>query len=58
MPDLLTLRMAWRFTRSRRGGALSHFMSVASAVGIAIGVAALIIGLSAMNASWKTGYSP
>ena len=49
MPDLLTLRMAWRFTRSRRGGALSHFMSVASAVGIAIGVAALIIGLSAMN---------
>ncbi len=49
MPDLLTLRMAWRFTRSRRGGTLSHFMSMASAAGIAIGVAALIIGLSAMN---------
>lgn len=49
MFDVLNARLAWRFTRSRKGGTLSHFMSIASTAGIAIGVAALIIGLSAMN---------
>ncbi len=49
MIDSLTTSLAWRFMRSRRGGTLAHFMSIASTVGIAIGVAALIIGLSAMN---------
>ena len=49
MFDLLSIRLGWRFTRSRKGGSLSRFMSVASIAGIAIGVAALIIGLSAMN---------
>ncbi len=49
MIDSLTASLSWRFMRSRRGGTLSHFMSIASTAGIAIGVAALIIGLSAMN---------
>ncbi len=49
MIDSLTASLAWRFMRSRRGGTLAHFMSIASTAGIAIGVAALIIGLSAMN---------
>ena len=49
MFDILNARLAWRFTLSRKGGTLSHFMSIASTAGIAIGVAALIIGLSAMN---------
>ncbi|MGN0909598.1 MAG: ABC transporter permease, partial [Succinivibrio sp.] len=49
MRDFITLRMAWRLTRSRRYGPLARFMSLASAAGITLGVAALIIGLSAMN---------
>ncbi len=49
MPELVTLKMAWRLTRSRRYGPLARFMSLASAAGITLGVAALIIGLSAMN---------
>lgn len=49
MRDLFTLRVAWRLTRSRRYGPLARFMSLASAAGITLGVAALIIGLSAMN---------
>lgn len=45
----LSLKLAWRFLRSRRYGPLSRFMSLASTAGIAIGVMALIVGLSAMN---------
>ena len=45
----LSLTLAWHFLRSRRYGPLARFMSVSSAAGIAIGTAALIIGLSAMN---------
>ena len=41
--------LALRFVRSRRKGALTRFMSFASTCGIAIGVFAAIVGLSAMN---------
>lgn len=43
------LKIAMRFLRSKRYGALARFMSMASTTGIAAGVCALIIGLSAMN---------
>lgn len=49
MGEFLSLRLALRFLRSRRYGPLARFMSAASTAGIAIGVCALIIGLSAMN---------
>lgn len=42
-------KIALRFLRSKRYGALARFMSIASTAGIAAGVCALIIGLSAMN---------
>ncbi len=44
-----SLKLALRFLRHKSAGALSGFMSLASTAGIAIGVLALITGLSAMN---------
>ncbi len=46
---ILSLKLALRFIKARQGATLSSFMSLASTVGIAIGVLALITGLSAMN---------
>lgn len=46
---MLALTLGLRFYRSRRYGALARFMSFASITGIAVGVFALIVGLSAMN---------
>lgn len=45
----LILALGWRYLRSKRYGALSRFMSAAAVGGIAVGTAALIIGLAAMN---------
>lgn len=46
---LLTLKLAYRFYRSRRYGPLAKFMSFASTAGICVGVSAMIISLSAVN---------
>ncbi len=46
---MLSLTLALRFLRGRHKAVLSGFMSLASTVGIALGVTALIVGLSAMN---------
>lgn len=46
---MLSLKLALRFLKPSSGPVLSGFMSLASTVGIAIGVMALITGLSAMN---------
>lgn len=45
----LSLKLGLRFFNSKRKAALSRFMSFASTAGIAVGVFALIVGLSAMN---------
>lgn len=45
----LSLLLAFRFSRGRRRGGMVSLISVISTVGIALGVAVLIIGLSAMN---------
>lgn len=45
----LRLTMALKFMRSRRKGALTRFISFASTSGIALGVFAALVGLSAMN---------
>lgn len=45
----LSLQLALRFSRGRRRGGMVSLISVISTVGIALGVAVLIIGLSAMN---------
>ncbi|MCR5084058.1 MAG: lipoprotein-releasing system transmembrane subunit LolE, partial [Succinivibrionaceae bacterium] len=45
----LGIRLGIRMARSRGYGALSRFMSLSSTLGIALGVVALIVGLSAMN---------
>ena len=45
----LSLQLALRFYRSKRKAALASFMSFAATAGIAVGVLALIVGLSAMN---------
>ncbi|PWC22251.1 lipoprotein-releasing system transmembrane subunit LolE [Brenneria roseae subsp. roseae] len=45
----LSLRIGLRFSRGRRRGGLVSLISVISTVGIALGVAVLIVGLSAMN---------
>ncbi len=47
--NFLIPNLALRFLKSKRYGALAHFMQLASTCGIAAGVCALIIGLSAMN---------
>lgn len=49
MNTKLEFKLALRFVRSRRKGALTRFISFASTCGIAIGVFAAIVGLSAMN---------
>ncbi|MFS6803386.1 lipoprotein-releasing ABC transporter permease subunit LolE [Edwardsiella tarda] len=45
----LALQIARRFSRGRRRGGMVSLISVISTVGIALGVAVLIVGLSAMN---------
>lgn len=45
----LSLQIALRFSRGRRRGGMVSLISIISTVGIALGVAVLIIGLSAMN---------
>lgn len=45
----LSVFWGWRFSRARRRNRFISFISVASILGIAIGVSALILGLSAMN---------
>ncbi|AHG22255.1 outer membrane-specific lipoprotein transporter subunit LolE [Chania multitudinisentens RB-25] len=45
----LSLLMALRFSRGRRHGGMVSLISVISTIGIALGVAVLIVGLSAMN---------
>lgn len=45
----LSLQIALRFIRGRRRGGMVSLISVISTTGIALGVAVLIIGLSAMN---------
>ncbi|WP_447887589.1 lipoprotein-releasing ABC transporter permease subunit LolE [Serratia fonticola] len=45
----LSLLMALRFSRGRRRGGMVSLISVISTIGIALGVAVLIVGLSAMN---------
>jgi lipoprotein-releasing system permease protein len=45
----LSLLMAMRFSRGRRRGGMVSLISVISTIGIALGVAVLIVGLSAMN---------
>ncbi|WMQ73654.1 MAG: Lipoprotein-releasing system transmembrane protein LolE [Sodalis sp.] len=45
----LSLKIALRFSRRRRRGGIVSLISVISTIGIALGVAVLIIGLSAMN---------
>ncbi|MCG8710107.1 lipoprotein-releasing ABC transporter permease subunit LolE [Brenneria sp. 4F2] len=45
----LSLLIGLRFSRGRRRGGMVSLISVISTVGIALGVAVLIVGLSAMN---------
>lgn len=45
----LTFKLALGFLKSQKYGPLARFMSLASTLGISIGVCALILGLSAMN---------
>ncbi|WP_312685717.1 lipoprotein-releasing ABC transporter permease subunit LolE [Kosakonia sp.] len=49
MASPLSLLIALRFSRGRRRGGMVSLISVISTVGIALGVAVLIVGLSAMN---------
>ena len=49
MAASLSLLLGLRFSRGRRRGGMVSLISVISTVGIALGVAVLIIGLSAMN---------
>lgn len=44
-----SLLIGLRFSRGRRGGSMVSLISVISTLGIALGVAVLIVGLSAMN---------
>lgn len=45
----LSLKIALRFSRGRRRSGMVSLISVISTIGIALGVAVLIVGLSAMN---------
>ena len=45
----LPLKVGLQFSRSKKKTIMSGFISIASIIGITIGVASLIIGLSAMN---------
>ena len=49
MASPLSLLIALRFSRGRRRGGMVSLISVISTIGIALGVAVLIVGLSAMN---------
>ncbi|MEL6367396.1 MAG: lipoprotein-releasing ABC transporter permease subunit [Pseudomonadota bacterium] len=49
MPDALELTLALRYLRARQASRFASFMSLASMIGIAIGVCALITILSVMN---------
>ncbi|MEL7023677.1 MAG: lipoprotein-releasing ABC transporter permease subunit [Pseudomonadota bacterium] len=49
MPTALELSLAMRYLRARQASRFASFMSVASMIGIAIGVCALITILSVMN---------
>ncbi|SFM92297.1 lipoprotein-releasing system permease protein [Izhakiella capsodis] len=49
MAGSLSFLLGLRFSRGRRRGGMVSLISVISTVGIALGVAVLIIGLSAMN---------
>ncbi len=49
MGSSLSLLLGLRFSRGRRRGGMVSLISVISTIGIALGVAVLIIGLSAMN---------
>lgn len=49
MASPLSLLIGLRFSRGRRRGGMVSLISVISTVGIALGVAVLIVGLSAMN---------
>ncbi|MBO2612653.1 lipoprotein-releasing ABC transporter permease subunit LolE [Shewanella algae] len=48
-PALLPLVIGWRFYRARQSSSFISFISFASTAGIALGVAVLILVLSAMN---------
>jgi lipoprotein-releasing system permease protein len=45
----IPLFIGWRFAQARRQSIMASFISLASTMGIAIGVFVLIVGLSAMN---------
>lgn len=45
----LSFLTALRFSRGRKRGGMVSLISVISTIGIALGVAVLIVGLSAMN---------
>ncbi|WOT06451.1 lipoprotein-releasing ABC transporter permease subunit LolE [Shewanella youngdeokensis] len=49
MKMLLAMRIGWRFYMARQSNRFINFISFASTAGIALGVAVLIIVLSAMN---------
>jgi len=49
MASPLSLLIGLRFSRGRRRSGMVSLISVISTVGIALGVAVLIMGLSAMN---------
>ncbi len=49
MGSSLSLLLGLRFSRGRRRGGMVSLISIISTIGIALGVAVLIIGLSAMN---------
>ncbi|MCL1048370.1 lipoprotein-releasing ABC transporter permease subunit LolE [Shewanella abyssi] len=49
MKSLLAMRIGWRFYLARQSNRFINFISFASTAGIALGVAVLIIVLSAMN---------
>ena len=49
MGSSLSLLLGLRFSRGRRRGGMVSLISVISTIGIALGVAVQIIGLSAMN---------
>ena len=56
MASPLSLLIALRFSRGRRRGGMVSLISVISTIGIALGVAVLIVGLSATNASSTTAF--
>lgn len=49
MKQVLSLWIGWRFYMARQSNRFISFISFASTAGIALGVAVLIIALSAMN---------